>query len=91
VIKHSAGSVAGYYLNDTGFTDIAVLQIKEFESSVDDSTEYEREFQTVVEKFLAASVKTGKRKLIIDLQGNGGKSLGQPSDFIATDLYRRLR
>jgi hypothetical protein len=79
VIKHSAGSVAGYYLNDTGLTDVAVLQIKEFESTVDDSVEYEREFQLVVEKFLAASVKTGKRKLIIDLQGNGGECANQSS------------
>jgi hypothetical protein len=79
VIMHSAGSVAGYYLNDTGFTDVAVLQIKEFESTTDDSTEYEREFQSVVEKFLAASVKTGKKKLIIDLQGNGGKPFNEKS------------
>ncbi|EXJ56741.1 hypothetical protein A1O7_07085 [Cladophialophora yegresii CBS 114405] len=83
VIKHSAGSVAGYYLNDTGFTDVAILQILEFGSQTDDSAEYEREFQSAVEKFLAASVRTGKRKLIIDLRGNPGGFIDLGTDTFA--------
>ncbi|EXJ74024.1 uncharacterized protein A1O5_02318 [Cladophialophora psammophila CBS 110553] len=83
VIKHSAGSVAGYYLNDTGLTDVAVLQIIGFEAANSDLQEYEREFQSVVEKFLDASVKTGKRKLIIDLQGNGGGFVDLGTDTFA--------
>ncbi|KIW23025.1 uncharacterized protein PV07_11257 [Cladophialophora immunda] len=83
VIKHSAGSVAGYYLNDTGLTDVAVLQILEFQSQTDNSQEYEREFQSVVEKFLDASVQTGKRKLVIDLQGNGGGYIDLGTDTFA--------
>ncbi|KIX98902.1 uncharacterized protein Z520_05363 [Fonsecaea multimorphosa CBS 102226] len=83
VIKHSAGSVAGYYLNDTGLTDVAVLQILEFEPSTAVSQEYMREFQSVVEKFLDASVKTGKRKLIVDLQGNGGGLIDLGTDTFA--------
>lgn len=74
VIKHSANSVAGYYLNDTGLADVAVLQVQGFEAETDSSLDYSREFQMVVQKFLDAAVKTGKRKLIIDLQGSGGKS-----------------
>lgn len=74
VIKHSANSVAGYYLNDTGLTDVAVLQVSEFLSQTDNSLDYEKEFQKVVQKFLDAAVKSKKKKLIIDLQGNGGKS-----------------
>jgi len=75
VIKHSLNSVAGYYLNETGLTDVAVLQIQGFEApqgSGDDLT-YAQEFQAVVQKFLDAAVKSGKSKLIIDLQGNGGE------------------
>ncbi|KIX01680.1 uncharacterized protein Z518_09406 [Rhinocladiella mackenziei CBS 650.93] len=85
VIKHSAGSVAGYYLNDTGFTDVAVLQVREFQSATDISLDYEREFQTVVQKFLDAAVRTGKRKLIIDLQGNSGGLVD-----LGTDLFAQL-
>ena len=83
VIKDGANTVAGYYLNDTGFTDVAVLQIKGFEGASDDLVGYELEFQSVVEKFLAASVKTGKRKLIIDLQGNGGGFVDLGTDTFA--------
>jgi hypothetical protein len=87
VIKHSANSVAGYYLNDTGLTDVAVLQVQSFESQTDNALDYSREFQMVVQKFLDAAVKTGKSKLIIDLQGNGGKSrepnsLTRHTDFL---------
>ncbi len=73
-IKHSANSVAGYYLNDTGYTDVAVLQVRDFEAADEDPLTYSMEFQAVVQKFLYAAVKTGKRKLIIDLQGNPGTS-----------------
>lgn len=103
VIKHSVGSVAGYYLNDTDYTDVAVLQVREFASRTDSSLDYEREFQGVVEKFLDAAVRTGKRKLIIDLQGNGGKSCPEtivvvtlttwtPGGFVdlGTDLFTQL-
>lgn len=72
VIKHSANSVAGYYLNSSGYTDVAILKITEFQSSSGGARDYQEEFQDVVEKFLAAAVRSKKRKLIIDLQGNGG-------------------
>lgn len=73
VIKHSANSVAGYYLNDTGNTDVAVLQIAAFIAPGIPAVGYEEEFQTVVQKFLDAAVKSKKKKLIIDLRNNGGK------------------
>jgi C-terminal processing protease CtpA/Prc len=66
--------VAGYYLNDTGYTDVAVLQVRDFEAADEDPLTYSMEFQAVVQKFLNAAVKTGKRKLILDLQGNPGTS-----------------
>ncbi|KAI1618223.1 hypothetical protein EDD36DRAFT_25269 [Exophiala viscosa] len=87
VIKHSLNSVAGYYLNGTGLTDVAVLQIQGFEApqgSPDDLT-YAQEFQAVVQNFLNAAVKSGKSKLIIDLQGNGGGDID-----LGTDLFAQL-
>ena len=73
VIKHSADSVAGYYLSDPSYADVAVLKITEFESLTSSAHDYQEEFQQVVEKFLSAAVRSKKRKLIIDLQGNSGK------------------
>jgi len=76
VIKDSNDMVAGYYLNDTGLTDVAVLQITAFEpSGVSDNAALiaaEQEFQDVLQKFLDAAVRMGKQKLIIDLRANGG-------------------
>ncbi|KAK5574253.1 hypothetical protein LTR43_000536 [Exophiala xenobiotica] len=84
-IKHSANSVAGYYLNDTGYTDVAVLQVQNFEAADEDPLTYSMEFQAVVQKFLNAAVKTGRRKLIIDLQGNPGGHVD-----LGTDLFAQL-
>ncbi|KIW19698.1 hypothetical protein PV08_00272 [Exophiala spinifera] len=85
VIKHSANSVAGYYLNDTGYTDVAVLQVRDFQAVGEDPLTYSMEFQAVVQKFLNAAVKTGKRKLIIDFQGNPGGHID-----LGTDLFAQL-
>ena len=74
VIKHSADSVAGYYLNATGLTDVAVLKVAAFSPANGNLLDYEKEFQAVVQKFLDAAVKSKKKKLIIDLQRNGGES-----------------
>lgn len=73
VIKHSADSVAGYYLSDPSYADVAVLKITEFQSLTSSAHDYQEEFQQVVEKFLSAAVRSKKKKLIIDLQGNAGK------------------
>ncbi|KAJ9636107.1 hypothetical protein H2204_005604 [Knufia peltigerae] len=85
VIKHSADSVAGYYLNDTGYTDVAILQVRDFQAADENPLTYSMEFQTVVQKFLNAAVKTGKRKLIVDFQGNPGGSID-----LGTDLFAQL-
>jgi hypothetical protein len=84
VIKHSADSVAGYYLNTTGQTDVAVLQVQSFSAEINDPLNFELEFQMVVQKFFDAAVKTGKSKLIIDLQGNGGRL---PSSSFAARVF----
>lgn len=67
VIKHPEGIIAGYFLNTTGNTDTAVLVLLTFDPA---TTEGGQEYQSVVKKFLAACLKAGKTKLVIDLSGN---------------------
>lgn len=69
VVKHSANFVAGYFLNDTGNENVAVLSIPSYNAALPGQ---EIEFQNVVQSFLAAAQQAGKTKLIIDLQANGG-------------------
>jgi Peptidase family S41 len=69
VVKHSANFVAGYFLNDTGNENVAVLSIPSYNAALPGQ---EIEFQDVVQSFLAAAQQAGKTNLIIDLQANGG-------------------
>lgn len=73
VVEHSAGAVAGYFMKDEGFTDIAVLKIITF-APEPDSNKMENEFQTVVKKFLHRCKEAGMKRLVIDLRENGGGS-----------------
>lgn len=73
VLKDSENTVAGYYLNDTGYTDVAVLQITGFEPSGGEvTTAWMDQFVDVITNFLASATWNKKKYLIIDLQGNGG-------------------
>lgn len=67
--------VAGYFLDAPGFESVAVLAILSFES-----LGVGAEFQKVVQDFFAECVKTGKTKLIVDLQSNGGGEILQGYD-----------
>lgn len=69
VKKHSQNYVAGYFLNGTGYQAVAVLSIPSY---VPQGTGAEREFQQVVQSFLASAKEAGKTKLIVDLQANAG-------------------
>jgi hypothetical protein len=71
--------VSGYYLNGTGYEDIAVISLLAFESQ--DFVE----FQRVEQKFLADAVRDGKTKLVVDLSANGGGYILQ-----GYDLFRQL-
>jgi len=84
--------VSGYYLNDTGYADVAVLALLAFES------ESPIEFQMVAQQFLADAVRDGKTKLIVDLSANEGGHILQGYDMfrqlfpdIVQDGYTRLR
>lgn len=67
--QHSQGYVAGYFLDSANYTDTAVLSLLTFDPG---TAEWTQEYQSVVQKFLAACEKAGKTKLVIDLSGNTG-------------------
>lgn len=61
--------VAGFYLDEPGQEDVAVLSVNSFVDTPD--------FQDIVYDFLDQATKTGKTKLIIDLSANGGGTIMQ--------------
>lgn len=71
-IKDSQNLFLGYFLNDTDYNDVAVLQVASYEPTVLPDN-WQQEVQNVLQNFFAAAVKLGKRKLILDFQGNPGK------------------
>ncbi|KAI6711778.1 hypothetical protein JHW43_005654 [Diplocarpon mali] len=68
--------VAGYYLPNS---DVAVLAIYTFEAA--DS----HQFQSTVQQFIYLAFSEGKKKLVVDLSGNGGGSA-----LLAVDVFRQL-
>jgi hypothetical protein len=72
-------SIGGYYLNGTGFEDVAVLSSTSFEPDLPS------DFQNVAETFFAEAKAAGKTKLVIDLSVNGGGYILQ-----GYDLFRQL-
>ncbi|KAH6716726.1 peptidase S41 family protein [Leptodontidium sp. MPI-SDFR-AT-0119] len=68
-----ANSTSGYFINGTGYENVAVLAVSGFAPQGNvDSIEYLTNFQSTVESFLAKSKAAGKTRLVIDLQANGG-------------------
>ncbi|KAE8142768.1 hypothetical protein BDV38DRAFT_234019 [Aspergillus pseudotamarii] len=72
VVEHSAGMVAGYFMNGSDFEDVAVLKIVTFDTSSAESEDAAIEFQEVVKQFLGNCTDAGKKNLVIDLRENGG-------------------
>jgi hypothetical protein len=84
--------VSGYYLDGTGYEDVAVLAPLAFESGSP------LEFQQVAQQFFADAKRDGKTKLVIDLSANGGGYILQGYDLfrqlfpdIVQDGYSRFR
>ncbi|KAI1262695.1 hypothetical protein F5Y18DRAFT_149911 [Xylariaceae sp. FL1019] len=71
--------VSGYFLSGDGFEDVAVLVLTSF--SPDD----EPAFQTAMQDFLALAVSSGMKKLVVDVQMNGGGHI-----FQGYDAFRQL-
>lgn len=65
--------VSGYFLNEPGFEDVAVLVMLSFSS-------YFVDFQNAVQDFFAQAVAAGKTKLVVDVQANGGGTILQGYD-----------
>jgi hypothetical protein len=73
VVEATSGVVAGYFLNGTGYEDVAVLKIISFANpSSSGETLFNNEFQATVKTFLSRCQTDKKTKLIIDLRENGG-------------------
>lgn len=76
VIKHYGDIVAGYFLNGSDVSDVAVLAMTSFTHEIktlnQTSDQGALEFQRVVQLFLADCRAQGKKKLIVDLSANGG-------------------
>jgi hypothetical protein len=81
IIKHSKNAVSGYFLESPAYKDYAVLSVLTFEVSGEEA----QEFQDVVQKFFEKTKKDGKKKLIVDLQANGGGTI-----LAGYDLFGQL-
>ncbi|KAK8189978.1 uncharacterized protein BKA78DRAFT_353463 [Phyllosticta capitalensis] len=79
VVKTDDNVAAGYYLNDTGYQNVAVLSIPSFLPTDPE------DFQKAVRTFLADAVKASKKYLIIDLRANGGGATE-----LGYDLFKQL-
>ncbi|KAF1961555.1 peptidase S41 family protein [Byssothecium circinans] len=77
----AAGAIKGYYIQGSGYEDVAVLQLLDF-VSVD---QYEEDFQATSKRFFAKAAADGKTKLILDVQANGGGTILQ-----GYDLFKQL-
>ncbi|KAK7962873.1 peptidase s41 family protein [Apiospora aurea] len=79
VVVSSDFVVSGYFLDKPGFEDVAVLAMLSF------SPENPAEFQRVVEEFFDKAVAAGKKKLVVDVQVNGGGYI-----FQGYDTFRQI-
>lgn len=73
VRDNGANVTSGYFLNGTGYDDVAVLAISAFAPSGDfDSLTFLTNFQDTVGNFLLRCKQANKKRLVIDVTANGG-------------------
>lgn len=77
-------AVSGYFIDESGFDDVAVLALRSFGSK------HPGEFQKAVEEFFTTAVRAGKTKLVVDLQVNGGGYILQGYDTSVIPRLPRL-
>lgn len=84
VVIHSELAIGGYFINETGFEDVAVLSIPLFEppSGKQDAI---LEYQSVLREFLASATSSGKTRLIVDTRGNGGGNI-----ILGFEIFKQL-
>lgn len=69
ILETGEGVVSGYFLEDEEVNDVAVLVVKDF------SPNSAKKFQAVMHDFLIEAKSKGKKKIVIDMQGNNGGSI----------------
>ncbi|KAH8714821.1 hypothetical protein GQ44DRAFT_713424 [Phaeosphaeriaceae sp. PMI808] len=79
VIREIHNLIGGYFLEDK-YSDVAVLSVPSFVG-----IDAQKEFQNTATTFLAKAKAAGKKKLVIDVQANGGGTI-----LLGYDLYKLL-
>ncbi|KAK0653734.1 Peptidase S41 family protein ustP [Lasiodiplodia hormozganensis] len=79
VAKAEDNSVSGYFLNGTGYQDVAVISSASFLAA------NMSDFQNVVSEVIAEATAQKKKYLIVDLRRNGGGSI-----LLGYDLFKQL-
>ncbi|KAF2119174.1 hypothetical protein BDV96DRAFT_610935 [Lophiotrema nucula] len=77
IVAGPSGIINGFYVGAAGYEDVAVLQVPNFVGE----TTAEIGFQKTTKDFLARAKADGKKKLIIDVQANGGGTILQGYDM----------
>ena len=83
VVIHSGLAIGGYFINETGFEDVAVLSIPLFEPPGGEDSILE--FQDVLREFLAKATSSGKTRLVVDTRGNGGGNV-----ILGYEVFKQL-
>lgn len=74
--------MAGYYLDDAGYDDVAVLWVAQFLSFFSQSPAQLDTIRNVTRDFLADAVSAGKKRLVVDVSGNLGGVSGSPFEVV---------
>ena len=77
VVAGPGNLINGFYIEDAGYEEYAVLQVPNFVGDVF----AEIGFQQTTQRFIPQALADGKTKLIIDLQANGGGTILQGYDM----------
>jgi hypothetical protein len=77
IFRQKQNMNGGYYLEGSGFEDVAILTVGSFNGH--------RDAQKVNKDFIAAALTANKTKLIVDISGNGGGFILQ-----GYDLFKQL-
>ncbi|KAI4749508.1 hypothetical protein E4T50_00243 [Aureobasidium sp. EXF-12298] len=82
IIRQKQNMIGGYFLEEPGFEDVAVLTVASFYTV---GPTRAKDFQDINSDFIAAALAANKTKLIIDVSANGG-GLG----LQCLDLFKQL-
>ncbi|KAK5087527.1 hypothetical protein LTR24_006644 [Lithohypha guttulata] len=81
IVVDSLGLLAGYFIDNPDYSDVAVLVIRSFDGRK--LPDYLKSFQDLLEKFLRQARNSSKTRLVIDIQGNGGGIIDAGTELVA--------